>query len=151
MALKGPRVHLVGPAQDLVHLIQVTLDDAHVGYPLHLRAGGEVLVARLPVVVADADVLLAEFGAQVVQVQDHGVSRTVLDELAALAIEDVPPGSRDDDPPFILLTFLLMVDRALAIRNRTSRYGNRNKNVIAGRPRPQLQCLTISSHFWTGR
>jgi hypothetical protein len=113
VALQGAPVHGGGPPEDGVNLVEVALDHADPGDALELGARGQVLVAVRPVVAAHADVLLAELLAKLVQVEDDGGPRAVLDQLAALAVEDVAPRPGDDDAPLVLEPLLLVVDRPL--------------------------------------
>jgi hypothetical protein len=113
VALEGRRVDAPRAPGDPVHLVHVLLDDAHVREALDLRAGGQVLVARRLVGGAYRDVRLPEIGAELVQVEDDRKAGPVLHQLAALPVEDVAAGPRDDDPPLVLLALLLVVDRAL--------------------------------------
>src|SRR5690606_25052626 len=67
-----------------------------------LAGGGQVAVVGIPVVVADAQVFAAEFGAKFVEVEGDGEAGAVADEQAAFAIIDVAARPGDEDAALVL-------------------------------------------------
>jgi AAA ATPase containing von Willebrand factor type A (vWA) domain len=106
-------VDLLVSAEDGVDLIKVALDDGGAGDLLHLGGRGQVFVAGLAVVAADADVFAAELGAEFVEVEHDGETGAVADEEAALAIEDVAARTGDEDAALVLDAFALVVEVGL--------------------------------------
>jgi hypothetical protein len=106
-------------AEEGVGLVEVALDDVLAGLALEGGAvggaagfGGVVAVLLEPV-VAEAEELVAELGAEFVDIENYGIAGAVTDEDAAIAVEDVAAGAGLEDAAedlallhFIVIGFL---------------------------------------------
>ena len=103
MTVQVFRRHLLIAAEDTIHLVQVTLYQRGPGNLLKLAVIRHILVARRPVVVADANVFAMQLRLQFIEVQQDRKAMLVADEQLAVAIIDVAAWSGKKNPPLILL------------------------------------------------